>query len=286
MDSSLRQCTLFDGQASGLPCGKTCPELSPPTADETLLLWLEKWLGWNRTYRTVDGQTPVWRSVRTAYSNGAFWMRSSSEFRSGAVVSSLSGILETGRDRPPILLERESLCGDTPARRKAREEVAGALGGGAGERGWRNDLDRSGAFVSMSLNAKGGSGRMDGESETFVASGCGYWIGIGGNAWDTGACALRKHAIVGPLVTDGVLREGPRSRRWTTRADAARDAARPQPCQRRWPGRGVFRESRGAKRKGRSIESCATAQGAVRRQLAGAMALRCSRSAGPWRSGD
>lgn len=72
-------------------------------------------------------------------------------------------------DRPPILLERESLCRDTPARRKAREEVAGCLGGGTGERGWCNDLDRSGAFVSMSLNAKGGSGRMDGESETFVA---------------------------------------------------------------------------------------------------------------------
>ena len=27
----------------------------------------------------------------------------------------------------------------------------------------------------MSLNAKGGCGRLDGESETFVASGCGYW---------------------------------------------------------------------------------------------------------------
>ena len=72
-------------------------------------------------------------------------------------------------DRPPILLEPESLRGNPPARRKTKEEVAGALGGGAGERGWRNDLDRSGAFVSMSLNAKGGRGRMDGESETFVA---------------------------------------------------------------------------------------------------------------------
>jgi hypothetical protein len=30
-------------------------------------------------------------------------------------------------------------------------------------------IDRSGAFVSMSLNAKGGCGRLDGESETFVA---------------------------------------------------------------------------------------------------------------------
>jgi DNA (cytosine-5)-methyltransferase 1 len=68
-----------------------------------------------------------------------------------------------------VLLEREGLCRDTPACRKAREEIAGSLGGGTGERGWCNDLDRSGAFVSMSLNAKGGSGRMDGESETFVA---------------------------------------------------------------------------------------------------------------------
>jgi DNA (cytosine-5)-methyltransferase 1 len=68
-----------------------------------------------------------------------------------------------------VLLEREGLCRDTPARRKAREEVAGSLGGGTGERGWCNDLDRSGAFVSMSLNAKGGSGRLDSESETFVA---------------------------------------------------------------------------------------------------------------------
>jgi len=79
------------------------------------------------------------------------------------------GHLGDWRRAAAVLLERESLCRDTPARRKAREEVAGCLGGGTGERGWCNDLDRSGAFVSMSLNAKGGSGRMDGESETFVA---------------------------------------------------------------------------------------------------------------------
>jgi DNA (cytosine-5)-methyltransferase 1 len=79
------------------------------------------------------------------------------------------GHLGDWRRAAAVLLERESLCRDTPARRKAREEVAGSLGGGTGERGWCNDLDRSGAFVSMSLNAKGGSGRLDGESETFVA---------------------------------------------------------------------------------------------------------------------
>jgi DNA (cytosine-5)-methyltransferase 1 len=105
-------------------------------------------------------------------------------------------------DRPPILLEPESLRGNPPARRKAREKAAGTIGGGAGERGRCNDLDRSGAFVSMSLNAKGGSGRMDGESETFVASGCVYWnesesaetLGTQGRA------LYESTAIVGPLV--------------------------------------------------------------------------------------
>lgn len=79
------------------------------------------------------------------------------------------GHLGDWRRAAAVLLEREGLCRDTPARRKAREEVAGSPGGGTGERGWFNGLDRSEAFVSMSLNAKGGSGRLDGESETFVA---------------------------------------------------------------------------------------------------------------------
>jgi DNA (cytosine-5)-methyltransferase 1 len=111
------------------------------------------------------------------------------------------GHLGDWRRAAAVLLEREGLCRDTPARRKAREDVAGALGGGTGERGWCNDLDRSGAFVSMSLNAKGGCGRLDGESETFVASGCGYWnesesaetLGTQGRA------LYESTAIVGPL---------------------------------------------------------------------------------------
>ena len=60
------------------------------------------------------------------------------------------GHLGDWRRAAAVLLEREGLCRDTPARRKTREDVAGALGGGTGERGWCNDLDRSGAFVSMS----------------------------------------------------------------------------------------------------------------------------------------
>lgn len=37
--------------------------------------------------------------------------------------------------------------GDSPPRREAGKEVAGSLGGGSGQRGWCNDLDRSGAFI-------------------------------------------------------------------------------------------------------------------------------------------
>jgi len=79
------------------------------------------------------------------------------------------GHLGDWRRAAAVLFERQGLCRDTPVRRKAREEVAGSLGGGTGERGWCNDFDRSGAFVPVSLNAKGGCGRLDGESETFVA---------------------------------------------------------------------------------------------------------------------
>ena len=112
------------------------------------------------------------------------------------------GHLGDWRRAAAVLLEREGLCRHTPARRKAREDVAGSLGGGTGERSWCNDLDRSGAFVSMSLNAKGGCGRLDGESETFVASGCGYWnesesaetLGTQGRA------LYESTAIVSPLA--------------------------------------------------------------------------------------
>ncbi len=81
------------------------------------------------------------------------------------------GHLGDWRRSAAVLLEREGLCRDTPARRKAREKVAGCLGGGTGKRGWCNDTDRM-TFVpeiSYALNAKGGVGRMDAQAnETFV----------------------------------------------------------------------------------------------------------------------
>lgn len=93
-----------------------------------------------------------------------------------------------------VLLEPESLCGDHPPRREAGQRPAPTIasrptgGGGLG-----TDFDCDGgliashdishpllakgnsshradaeSYVAMALNAKGGSGRIDGESETFV----------------------------------------------------------------------------------------------------------------------
>ncbi len=46
-----------------------------------------------------------------------------------------------------VLFERASLRGDSAPRRTSGEDVAGTIGGGAGARGWCDDLDRSGAFI-------------------------------------------------------------------------------------------------------------------------------------------
>lgn len=113
-----------------------------------------------------------------------------------------------GGDPAQVLFESQGLRGDTSARRTPRERIAdsltrGADSGGKGgdhenivanplgakrDGGWRGDLDndtyavaetvrshpRPGSNtvgnVAMALNAHGGSGRMDGESETFVAN--------------------------------------------------------------------------------------------------------------------
>lgn len=77
--------------------------------------------------------------------------------------------------RPPaaVLFERESLRRDTAPGRETGQEVAtgvapcfrGSGPGGGRVGGIRADRD---AVVSMCLNGKGGSGRIDGESETFI----------------------------------------------------------------------------------------------------------------------
>jgi len=63
--------------------------------------------------------------------------------------------------RPPaaVLFERESLCGNTQARRKEAKEVAGTVGGGSGKRGCCSDTDRN-TFIpehAPTLNANYGT---------------------------------------------------------------------------------------------------------------------------------
>ncbi|HQZ90490.1 MAG TPA: DNA (cytosine-5-)-methyltransferase [Thermomicrobiales bacterium] len=53
-----------------------------------------------------------------------------------------------GRRAGEILSLAERLSGDSPPSREAREEAAGTLGGGSGQRGWSSDTDRM-TFVPL-----------------------------------------------------------------------------------------------------------------------------------------
>ena len=73
------------------------------------------------------------------------------------------------RGAAEVLLEPEGLRRDPAKSRKAREEVAGSLGGGAGARGWCPDTDRATFVPAVSGETPAHGVRRDGESETFVA---------------------------------------------------------------------------------------------------------------------
>lgn len=91
--------------------GKTSQAPFPQTVDEILLSWLGLSLGASSTYQLVGGEMPELLSERTGSSNGACWMRSSSEWRSGAVVCSLSSILETGPVEARYFLSQRACSG-------------------------------------------------------------------------------------------------------------------------------------------------------------------------------
>ena len=100
MDSSLKPCASSNSAGnSGEPAGpsqKTSPDSSAATTEPTLRQWLEKWLEPSSLYQKQNGKTPEWLLDPEDSSVGQFWMRNGSEFRRGAVASSLSEILETG----------------------------------------------------------------------------------------------------------------------------------------------------------------------------------------------
>ena len=68
-------------------------------------------------------------------------------------------VVDFGGERcDEILALTEGLRGDSPARGAAREDVAGTLGGGSSERGWCDDLDRAGAFITGAVSSKWAKG--------------------------------------------------------------------------------------------------------------------------------
>ena len=75
------------------------------------------------------------------------------------------GYLGDWRRAAAVLFERASLSGNPAPRREARKGVAGALTGSSG--GSDENDARDGRLIARCLNA-GGTGRLDGESETFV----------------------------------------------------------------------------------------------------------------------
>ena len=111
MDSSLKLCessksAVNSGEPDG-PSQRTSLDSSPPTEDLTLRQWLENWLEPNLLYQKQNGKTPEWLLDPEDSSSGQFWTRNGSEFRNGAVASSLSEILETGEvDRRYFLSAR------------------------------------------------------------------------------------------------------------------------------------------------------------------------------------
>ena len=115
MDSSLKQCGLLKsaGNSGGLagPSSKTSPDSSLPTSALTLRQWLERWSEPNLLYQKAGGKTPAWLLDPSDSSSGQFWTRNGSEFRSGAVASSLSEILETGEVDRRYFLSAKACAG-------------------------------------------------------------------------------------------------------------------------------------------------------------------------------
>ncbi len=97
-------CELPTGQTPDGYSSKTSPACSAATAGETLLPWLEKWLGASLTYRETAGEMPALLSAQVGSLNGQLWMRNITDWHKDASVCSLSGILETGPIDPRYFL--------------------------------------------------------------------------------------------------------------------------------------------------------------------------------------
>jgi DNA (cytosine-5)-methyltransferase 1 len=103
-------------------------------------------------------------------------------------------------DPAEILFEFESLRRDTPPSREAGQRVAPTTEGRAGRSGANNFATSGGLIgpsdVAMCLNGKGGAGRIDAESETFVLNGMSEYNGSKPSLRAKGGdCAGGSHAL-------------------------------------------------------------------------------------------
>lgn len=141
------------------------------------------------------GQAQAWSADLRDEPRGAYWMLNGSAWPNGASACSLSSVLETGpipekyylsaRACSGILRRAEKRGKQLPkALREALEAVANGrqtlapplntswADRSAGSQAQEWDSEKGGRFVpdvGFALNAKGGGGRIDGESKTFVA---------------------------------------------------------------------------------------------------------------------
>jgi len=89
------------------------------------------------------------------------------------------GYLGDWRPCTAVLFDSACLSGNPAPSREARQGITHAIApsltssGRGVQRG--GDSRRQDPVVAMCLNAKGGNGRIDAESETFIATGQGYW---------------------------------------------------------------------------------------------------------------
>jgi len=126
--------------------------------------------GYGLAYRVLDAQ-----HVRVDGYSGAVPQRRRRVF--------IVGYLGDWRRAAAVLFEPEGMRRDTPPRRKAGKDVAPTISARTKGRGGLGtefdcdgglshpfDMDTMNTYVAHTLNAKGGAGRIDSESETFVAS--------------------------------------------------------------------------------------------------------------------
>lgn len=135
--------------------------------------------GWEKTNTTLTKvmRSPAsWPDFQKSGMGGPteFMTLNISAWHRGGSVCSLSEVLEAGPIHPRYFLSAKACAGILRRAERRGEGVAHPVAQSLGASGLgyerTGETREQNLVVAMALNAHGGSGRMDGESETFVAS--------------------------------------------------------------------------------------------------------------------